>query len=176
MAKKPDKTAKPGSRKKGDGDAEQLIAENRKARFDYEIIETLEVGIALRGSEVKSVRDRHVSIAEGFVRVEGSPPQLNLYSCMIGEYGPSGPQGSHAQHRPTRARGLLAHRREINKLAKGVQTKGMTIVPLKLYFKGGYAKLLIALAKGRSKYDKRDAIGKKEAARDIQRAMSRRHG
>ncbi|MBM4107834.1 MAG: SsrA-binding protein SmpB [Phycisphaerae bacterium] len=164
------KPNKPGQ----ETDEERLIAENRRARYDFEVLGTLEVGLVLRGSEVKSVRDGNVSIAEGFVRVEGSPPQLNLYGVNIGEYGPSGPAGSAGQHRPTRARGLLAHKREIARLAKGVQTKGMTIVPLKLYFRHGYAKLLIALAKGRTRYDKRDAISKKEAARDIQRATSRR--
>lgn len=167
MAAKP---KKPGN----DGDEGRLIAENRRARFDFEIIETLEVGIVLRGSEVKSVRASNVSIAEGFVRVEGSPPQLNLYAVNIGEYGPSGPAGSAGQHKPTRARGLLAHKREIARLAKGVQTKGMTIVPLKLYIRNGYLKLLIALAKGRTRYDKREAISRKEAARDIERATSRR--
>jgi SsrA-binding protein len=155
-------------------DEGRVIAENRRARHDFEIVDTLEVGLVLRGSEVKSVRAGNVSIAEGFVRVEGAPPQLNLYGVTIGEYGPAGPAGSAGQHRPTRARGLLAHRREIARLAKGVQAKGMTIVPLKLYFRHGYAKLLIALARGRSRYDKREAIARKEAARDMQRAASRR--
>jgi len=144
--------------------------ENRKARFDYHIEETLEVGIVLAGSEVKAVRAGLVSLGEGYVLVEGSPPQMTLRGVNIGEYQPAGALG----HRPVRARALLAHKREILKFAKLVDQKGMTIVPLKLYFKDGWAKLLIGLARGKSKADKRHSIGEREARRDIDRAMSRR--
>ncbi|MDX2130602.1 MAG: SsrA-binding protein SmpB [Planctomycetota bacterium] len=144
--------------------------ENRRARFEYHIGETLEVGMLLRGSEVKSVRDGKVSLAEGFVMARTDPLHLELLNVEIGEYSPAAALG----HRPKRSRTLLAHKREIVKLAKALETKGATIVPLRLYFKNGYAKLLIAVAKGKTAHDKREAIGKREADRDIQRAMSRR--
>ncbi len=149
---------------------EPRTIENRKARFDYHIEETLEVGIALRGSEVKAVRAGTVSLGEGYVLVEGNPPTMTLVGVNIGEYAPAGGLG----HRATRARALLAHRREVVKLAKRIEQKGMTIVPLKLYFKNGWAKLEIGVARGKSKSDKRQAIGEREAQRDIDRAMSRR--
>ncbi len=144
--------------------------ENRRARFDYVIGETFEVGIVLRGSEIKSVRNNLVSIAEGYILAKEHPLQLQLLNANIGEYAPAAAMG----HKPTRARPLLAHKREIIKMARQVDTKGMTIVPLKLYFKNGFAKLLIGLAKGKAAHDKRQAIGEREAKRDIERAMSRR--
>ncbi len=177
------------------------VIENRKARFDYAIVDTLEVGIMLRGSEVKSVRDGKVSLGEGYVRAEhplvagstrgartaGSKgpadrasssridgPALWLHAVNIAEYPPAGPSGSVGQHVPTRTRKLLAHSREIAKLAREVQVKGFTLVPLKLYFKNGKAKILIGLGKGKTKSDKRDTIAKRESDRDISRATSRR--
>jgi SsrA-binding protein len=195
MAKKKDQN------KGGSGDQGPTI-ENRKARFDYFITDTLETGIKLTGSEVKSVRDGKVSLAEGYVRIElgvvdgkvkqagrgpktqpgrrptlrirPTEPGLWLHGVNIAEYAPAGPVGSVGQHQPTRVRKLLAHTREIVKLARQVEVKGMTIVPLKMYFKDGKAKLLIGLAQGKSHSDKRDSIAKKDAQRDIQRAMSRR--
>lgn len=148
--------------------------ENRKARFDYTILDTVEVGIALRGSEVKSVRAGHVSLQEGYVLARSSPMELTLHSVNIGEYGPAGPIGNKRQHMPTRVRNLLAHKKEIFKLAEQTEVKGMTIVPLKMYFKNGFAKVLIGLAKGKAKHDKRDTIKDREAKRDIDRAMSRK--
>jgi len=144
--------------------------ENRRARHDYHISDTLECGLVLRGSEVKAVRDGMVSLAEGYVRVQENPPALFLHSVNIGEYGPAGPR----QHAPTRTRALLAHKREVEKLSRKVQQKGFTLVPLKLYFKNGYAKILVGLGEGKSRYDKRQAIAEREHKRDIQRAMSRR--
>ena len=146
------------------------IIENRKARFDYHIEDTLEVGIVLVGSEVKAIREGNVSLGEGYVLAEGVPPHLTLLGVNIGDFQPAGGMG----HRPVRARALLAHKREIAKFAKLVDQKGMTIVPLKLYFKEGWAKLLIGLARGKSQSDKRQSIGEREAKRDIDRAMSRR--
>jgi SsrA-binding protein len=131
---------------------DEPVIENRKARHDYEILETLEV------------------IAEGYIRASETPPALNLHSVTIEEYKYAAPHKASSH----RIRVLLAHKREILKLAKEANVKGMTIVPLKMYFKDGYAKLLIGLGKGRSSHDKRDAIGKREAQRDMQRAMSRR--
>lgn len=182
-------------------EANSPTIENRKARFDYHITDTLETGMMLTGSEVKSIRDGKVSLAEGYVRVElglvkgalkqagrgpktepGRRPALRvrpiepglwLHSVNIAEYPPAGPAGSVGQHKPTRVRKLLAHRREIAKLARQVEVKGMTIVPLKIYFKNGRAKLLVGVAQGKSRGDKRETIAKRDAQRDIQRAMSK---
>jgi len=157
MAKKPAK------------DHERTI-ENRRARFDYHITDTLEVGIMLQGSEVKSVRDGKISLAEGYVRVQESPLALYLHSVTIDEYGPAGAGG----HTRLRTRKLLAHKREIAKLSRQVTQKGMTVVPLRLYFKNGFAKLLIGLGKGKAAHDKRDSIAERETKRELSRAMSRR--
>ncbi len=143
---------------------------NRKAHHDYEILETLECGIALLGSEVKSVRNGKVSLVEGYVRVQASPPALFLHSVNIAEYGPAGP----VAHEPTRTRTLLAHKREIDKLLRQVDQKGVTLIPLKMYFVNGYAKLLIGLGRGRRAHDKRQAISERENRRDLERAMSKR--
>jgi SsrA-binding protein len=197
--------------KKGGGSdapADKVI-ENRKARYDYAVSDTLECGIILKGSEVKSLRDGQASIAEGFVRVElgalkanvkaedlspksggsappkpasGKPsptrrrvePGLYLHGSTIAEYPPAGPSGSAGQHKPTRVRTLLCHHRELVRLAREVSTKGYALVPLKIYFKNGKAKLLIGLGKSKTQSDKRDTITKRDAQRDIARAMSRR--
>jgi SsrA-binding protein len=149
---------------------QERTIENRRARFDYHISDTLEAGIMLRGSEVKSVRDGKVSLAEGYVRVQENPPALYLHGVTIDEYGPAAGR----QHQMARTRKLLAHKREIAKLQRQVDQKGMTVVPLKMYFKNGYAKLLIGLGQGKSKHDKRHAIAERESRREIGRAMSRR--
>jgi len=133
--------------------------ENRKARHDYEILETLECGIMLLGSEVKSVRDGKVSLAEGYVRVQAAPPALLLHAVNIAEYGPAGPTA----HQPTRTRKLLAHKREIDKLVRQVEQKGVTLIPLKMYFKDGYAKVLVGLGRGRRSHDKRQALAERES-------------
>ena len=145
--------------------------ENRQARHDYEIGETLECGIELLGTEVKSVRAGKVSLAEGYVAAHAEPPSLSLHSVHIAEYPPA---GKVVQHEPVRVRRLLAHRREIRKLAEEVRRKGSTLVPLKIYFKNGRAKLLIGLGTGRKAADKRHAIAAKEMKRDMDRAMHRR--
>ncbi|MEO1277962.1 MAG: SsrA-binding protein SmpB [Planctomycetota bacterium] len=147
-----------------------VMIENRKARHDYDILDTLEVGIRLVGSEVKSVRDGKVSLGEGYVRAQAHPPLLELFSVNIAEYPPA--RGH--QHIPTRVRTLLAHKREITKLAKASDEKGITLVPLRLYFQGPYAKLEVALARGRGKTDKRHAIAEREMKRDLDRAMKSR--
>ena len=115
------------------------VIENRRARFDYFIHDTLETGIVLDGTEVKPIRAGNCSIGEGYVKVEISPPRLLLFGMTVGEYQPAGSR----QHVSDRARTLLAHRSEIEKLHRQVMQKGMTIVPLRLYFKNGYAKVLI---------------------------------
>jgi SsrA-binding protein len=120
---------------------------------------------------VKSVRNGRVSLAEGFVRASEDPIALELHAVHIAEYPPA---GEHHQHPPTRTRALLAHRREIRKLAIRARESGVTLVPLKMYFVHGRAKLLIGVARGRRRADKRQEMSKREAKREIDRAVSRR--
>ncbi|MEM7622732.1 MAG: SsrA-binding protein SmpB [Planctomycetota bacterium] len=141
---------------------------NRRARHDYHILDTLECGIVLVGTEVKAIRDGNASIAEGYVSVRGEPEELSLWNVTIGEYPPAG----QLQHKLGRSRKLLAHRREIKRLARQVDQKGVTVVPLKLYFKDGWAKLLIGLAEGKQQHDKRQAIKERDTKRELQRMMS----
>ena len=151
--------------------ANDRVIENRRARFDYEIGETLECGIKLYGPEVKSVREGKVSLAEGFVRADMDPPALWLHQVNIAEYSPAGRMSTDV---PTRARKLLAHKKEIKRMAKLSDAKGATLVPLKVYFKGGYAKCLIGVGIGRKQSDKREVIKERESQRDIDRAMTKR--
>ncbi|MGI9012718.1 MAG: SsrA-binding protein SmpB [Phycisphaerales bacterium] len=142
--------------------------ENRKARHDYFIEDTLECGIKLTGTEIKSIRDGQISLAEGFVRASDSPVALTLHGVHIAEYPPAGEK---QQHDPARVRILLAHHREIRKLADRTRQKGTTLIPLKMYFVRGRAKLLIGLGRGKQKGDKRQVLIKKEQQREIDRAM-----
>ena len=152
---------------------QEPVIENRKVRRSYQVNETLECGIELRGTEIKSVRQGQISIGEGWVRAEETPPSLTLHGVHIAEYPPA---GAHRQHNPDRARRLLAHKREIVKLAQQVRSRGATIVPLKVYFVRGRAKLLVGVALGKRKADKRDDLAKRDAKREMDRAMSRRRG
>jgi SsrA-binding protein len=145
--------------------------ENRRARHDYAIEDTLECGIELLGTEVKSIRDGKMSLAEGFAMARADPPSLELHGVHIDEYPPA---GRDRQHEPRRVRKLLAHRREIVRLATEVKAKGVALVPLKVYFTKGRAKLLLGVGKGRKKGDKRQAIAEREMRRDIDREMGRR--
>ena len=145
--------------------------ENRRARHDYFIEDTLECGLKLTGTEVKSVRHGQVSLAEGYVRATENPLSLVLHSVHIAEYAPAGP--AH-QHDPVRERILLAQKREIRKLADRTRQRGVTLIPLKIYFVRGRAKLLVGIARGKQKADKREAIAQREHKRDMERAMSRR--
>jgi SsrA-binding protein len=145
--------------------------ENRKARHDFAIEETLECGIELLGTEVKSIRNGKMSLAEGYVMARAEPPSLELHGVHIDEYPPA---GRDRQHEPRRVRRLLAHRREIVRLATEVKAKGASLVPLKVYFAKGRAKLLVGVGKGRKKADKRHAIADREMRRDIDREMGRR--
>ena len=120
---------------------------------------------------MKSVRDGKVSLAEGFVTARGEPPSLELHRVHISEYPPA---GAARQHPPMRVRTLLAHAREIRKLAVEVQAKGASLVPLKIYFKSGRAKLLVGVGQGRKKADKRHAIRDREMKREMERGMGRR--
>jgi SsrA-binding protein len=158
-------------KKKTIGKSNEPVIHNRRAPHDYFIEDTLECGIKLTGTEVKSVRNGRVSLAEGFVRASEEPIALELHGMHIAEYPPA---GEHHQHPPTRTRTLLAHRREIRKLAIRARESGITLVPLKMYFVNGRAKLLIGVARGKRRADKRQEISKREAKREIDRALSRR--
>lgn len=159
-AKKADKQ----SEKKAD-ENERLVAQNRSARHEYEIIETLECGIMLVGSEVKSLRNGKVSLDESYARVKQN--EVWLVGCDIPEYV----QANQFNHEPRRPRKLLLHKREIAKFAGKAFEKGLTLVPLKLYFKRGKAKLLIGVGRGRKLHDKREVLKQKSTQRDIARAM-----
>ena len=155
-----------GRKKTSNPDA--VVIENRRARFDYLIGDTLECGLRLLGTEVKSIRAGQASLAEGWIRAVADPPSLVLQGVHVGEYPPAGP---HRQHQPVRPRKLLAHKREIIKLTRAQDADNSTLVPLKIYFSGGRAKILIGVGQGRKKFDKRHAIAKREAQRDMDRAM-----
>lgn len=143
----------------------KLVAKNRKAFHDYHIIERYEAGISLLGTEVKSLRDARCNLKESFAQVQDG--EVILHGMHISTYE----QGNRNNHEPVRPRKLLLHKRQIMKLAAEVAQKGMTLVPLSLYFKGGRAKVEIALAKGKAEYDKRDAIQKREQAREMSRQL-----
>ena len=163
MAKKQDK------KKKEDDGIERVVSENRKARFDYDILETLEGGIALVGSEVKSLRAGTISLSESYARVRDN--EVFLVNCDIPEYI----DANRFNHRRKRDRKLLLHKREIQRFAKRALEKGLTLVPLKLYFRGGRAKLLVGLCKGKQNYDKRQAMKKQDVERGLrQMKMLRR--
>lgn len=146
----------------------KIVAENRKARHDYFIHETYEAGIALTGTEVKSVRIGRANLKDSFARVENG--ELLLYSMHISPYE----QGNRFNHEPLRTRKLLMHRREINKLIGQTKEKGYTLVPLKLYFKRGRVKVELGLASGKKLYDKRADMAARDAKREIARAFRER--
>ena len=139
------------------------VATNRRARHDFIILESFEVGIELKGTEVKSLRSHKASLSDSFARVSGE--ELFLYNMHITPYK----FGSYANVEPKRKRKLLAHKKEILKLTGYTSQKGLTLVPLKVYFKHGLAKVELALAKGKRQYDKREAIKRREARRDLER-------
>jgi SsrA-binding protein len=144
-----------------------VVAENRKARFNYEIGDTYEAGIALTGSEVKSLRSGKATIAESYADTKGG--ELWLVNANIPEYLQAGPFNNHAPKRPRR---LLLHQREIDRLATGVEREGMTIVPLKLYFnERGRAKVELALARGKKLHDKRETLKKRSWDREKGRLL-----
>ena len=146
----------------------KIIATNRKAYHNYFVEDTFEAGIALTGSEIKSIRSDRVSLGEGYVRLEGG--EMWLLNAHIARYEAASLQS----HEPTRRRKLLLHRKEITILAAKPTEKGFTLVPLKLYIKGRIAKVEIALAKGKRLYDKRQTIIRREAEREIGRSLRRR--
>ncbi|WP_062109252.1 SsrA-binding protein SmpB [Bacillus niameyensis] len=150
---------------KGEG---KLIAQNKKARHDYSIEETYEAGMVLQGTEIKSIRAGRINLKDSFARIHNG--ELFLHNVHISPYE----QGNRYNHDPLRTRKLLLHRKEISKLIGESKEAGYSIIPLKVYIKNGYAKVLIGLAKGKKKYDKREDLKRKEAKRDIERAFRER--
>jgi len=165
------KPTKPAAKKpsgKGQADeapAEKVITENRKARHEYEIVETLECGIALVGSEVKSLRSGKTSLDEAYGRVDAT--EVWLIGCDIPEYE----KANQLNHQPKRPRKLLLHRREIKKFASLAYEKGLTLVPLKMYFKAGRVKVLMGIGRGRKLHDKRQKLKAASAKREIEIAL-----
>jgi SsrA-binding protein len=146
-------------------DGTKTVVSNRRARYEFALEPPVEAGLVLTGSEVKSLRAGQATLAEAFVSV--GRDGVDLVGAHIAPYT----EASYTNHVPTRKRRLLLHKREIAKLRKGVEQKGFTIVPLKIYFKNGRAKLLIALGKGKKVHDKRQSIAERESKRRIQRAL-----
>ena len=141
------------------------VAQNKKAYHDYFIEETYEAGIVLQGTEIKSIRNSRLNLKDAHARIQNG--EVYLYNMHISPYE----QGNRFNHDPLRVRKLLLHKREINKLIGITKEQGYTLVPLKVYLKNGFAKVLIGLGKGKKQYDKREDLKKKEAKRDIERAF-----
>lgn len=145
----------------------KVLATNRKARHNYHLTDTYEAGIALKGSEIKSIRAGQISINEAYVHIEGQ--EAWLLNAHVAPYE----QASYLGHEPKRKRKLLLHRKEINRLWNVVRKKGLTIVPTRVYLKNGRAKVEIAVGKGKKQYDKRRDLAKRDAQRDIERNLRR---
>ncbi|APB31108.1 MULTISPECIES: SsrA-binding protein SmpB [Vagococcus] len=147
---------------KGEGN---LIAQNRKARHDYSVFETFEAGIVLKGTEIKSIRQRRVNLKDGFARVRDG--EAYLMNVHISPYD----QGNIFNHDPLRTRKLLLHKKQIIKIGTEMKNPGVTLIPLKIYIKDGFAKVLLGLAKGKKQYDKREDLKRKDMNREINRAL-----
>lgn len=154
-------TAKPSS-------GESLIADNRKALFDYHLLETFEAGIALLGTEVKGIREGRANLRDSFARVEAG--EVWLYNVHINPYSHRG----YADHDPRRRRKLLLHREQIRKLIGKTTERGLTLVPTRLYFKNGRVKVALALARGKQAHDKRETIRRREVDRETRAAVKER--
>ena len=151
--------------KKADEGSFKIVARNRRARFEYDLMESIEAGIVLTGTEVKSLRAGKASLEEAYAQIDRED-EVWLFGCDIPEYL----QANRMNHKAKRPRKLLLHRKEIDKLKAKASERGLTIVPLKIYFKDGMAKAEICIAKGRKLFDKREALKKQDARRDIDRA------
>ncbi|MEE3233731.1 MAG: SsrA-binding protein SmpB [Candidatus Latescibacterota bacterium] len=158
--------AKRGGKEHSDG--KKLVVQNRKARHDYEIIDVIESGIVLTGTEVKSLRAGRANLKDSYATVDRG--EIYLHRTHISAYE----AGTHYNHSPERTRKLLLNRREIRRLIGRTQQGGLTMVPLSIYFIRGRAKVELALAKGKKEYDKRHAIAERQAARDVERALKDR--
>jgi SsrA-binding protein len=148
---------------------QKIAATNRKARHQYHILETIEAGIVLQGTEIKSIRQGKVSLLESFAQIKHGEVFLN--ECHISPYD----HGGYANHEPKRSRKLLLHKKEIIRLFVKLQTKGYTLIPLKIYFTRGKAKVLLALAQGKKMYDKREDLKRRDMDREIERAKSEKY-
>jgi SsrA-binding protein len=148
--------------------AEKLIAENRRARHDYHLLERLEAGIVLTGTEVKSLRDGRVTLAQSYADIRDGEAWLNGVEIAIYDHG------NRANHEPVRARKLLLHRRQIDSLYGQVREKGLTVVPTRLYFKDGRVKVELAVARGKEHRDKRRDVADRDAKRQMERALKSR--
>jgi SsrA-binding protein len=144
-----------------------IIQENKRARFDYHILETYEAGLALTGSEVKSLRDKNLQLKDSYVSFRGD--EAYLQNAHISEYRAS----SYNNHEPERLRKLLLHRRELEQIFGALKEKGLTCVPLKMYFKKGIVKIEIALVKGKKEFDKRESIKKRDVDAKLRQTMRR---
>jgi SsrA-binding protein len=147
----------------------KIIAKNRRATFDYDLLDRFEAGLALKGTEIKSIRAHQVSLQRAYVQARDG--ELWLLEANIAPYA----QASRENHEPTRPRKLLLHRREINKIIDELTQKSLTMVPTRLYLKEGRAKLEVALARGKRKYDKREDIARRESDRRIDRALREKY-
>lgn len=143
----------------------KIICKNKKASHNYELGETYEAGLALQGTEVKSLRDGKANLKEGYASIESG--EVYLYNCHISPYS----HGNIENHDPVRTRKLLLHKKEIKKLMGKVKEKGLSLIPTKLYFRNGLAKVELALGKGKKLYDKREDMKRRDADRDIERAF-----
>jgi SsrA-binding protein len=146
----------------------KIIASNRRARHEYTIEDTVEAGLVLTGTEVKSLRAGRATISDGFGQINDS--EAWLHGVHIPEYT----QGTWTNHEPRRTRKLLLHRKEIDKLSSSIKERGLTLVPLSLYFKDGKVKIELGLARGKRTYDKRHDLAKRDAAREVERELRRR--
>jgi SsrA-binding protein len=150
-----------------EGTEERVIATNRKARHNYTVLDTLEAGLVLMGTEVKSLRQANVNLAEGYAQIKGN--EVWLVGVHISPYK----QGNISNVDPLRERKLLLHRKEIRRLLSLTSEKGVTLIPLKLFFKGNKAKLVLGVCRGKREYDRRHDIAKREAERSIRRMLRR---
>ncbi|GAJ25923.1 tmRNA-binding protein SmpB [Liquorilactobacillus sucicola DSM 21376 = JCM 15457] len=144
---------------------ERPLAQNRKASHDYSIIDTIEAGVVLTGTEIKSIRNRRINLKDGFAQVRNG--EVWLMNVHISPYD----QGNQFNHDPLRNRKLLLHKKQIQRLMNESSNKGITLVPLKVYLKGGFAKVLLGIGKGKRAYDKRETIKRKDQERQIQRTL-----
>ena len=148
--------------------AQRLIADNRKAFHDYHVLETFEAGVALLGTEVKSIRGGNVNLRDSYARVESG--EVWIYNVNVSHYSHRG----YADHEPTRRRKLLLHKQEIRKLIGKTVEKGMTLIAVRMYFKNGRVKVAVSLAKGKKDYDKRETVKRREADRETRAAVKER--
>ncbi|WYP25738.1 SsrA-binding protein SmpB [Alkalihalobacillus sp. FSL W8-0930] len=147
---------------------DNVVAQNKKARHDYFVEETFEAGMVLQGTEIKSMRAGRMNLKDSFARIRNG--EVYLHNAHIAEYE----QGNRFNHEPTRARKLLLKKKEISQLIGQTQQQGYSLVPLKVYIKNGFAKVLLGVAKGKKNYDKRDTLRRQDAKREVDRALKER--